>query len=507
MKEYGSTIQKTNGMKKFHILLMALFLVNEVLGQDSNPALQINYSTHIKRAAYNLQLPTQNSEENVQNAIQFTKCEPPEIYTELTSQNIIKHHPYQQHSLIQIYDSLYYWRWDTITIGWKISSKAIDMVYDGNNNLISNITQQFNSISWVNSYKYTNIYDASNNLINETGYLWTGTDWMNSNQNIYTYDGNNNQTSFISKQWNIGWVNILKFIYTYDANNNQISYLRQNWNGSAWENTSLITYNYDGYNNWTSYLKQKWNGIAWENSWQFTFTYDVNNNLTIELQKKWTNNEWNNFAKYSHTYDANNNDISGLAQIWDGTTWVNSSLLIQIYNANNDWTSRLWQGWNGNTWENYHQETYTYDANGNNTSLTGQDWNGNAWLNSNQELYTYDANNFRSNYSHKNWNNAGFAIIVGDSAHYYFHTASGTNELITQGRAITVFLNPSTEKITISNTTRGSLSILDLNGHQFLQQEITEPNAIIDVSGLKSGVYFVRVTSERTVQVGKFVKQ
>ncbi|MEI6172483.1 MAG: T9SS type A sorting domain-containing protein [Bacteroidota bacterium] len=434
-------------MKNFFFLLIALFLANGVLGQDSNPALQ------------------------------YTKFETPEIYPELTSRNLIRHQPNQQHALIQIYDSLYYWRWDTITIGWKNSYKAIDMVYDGSNNLISNIAQQFNNISWVNSYKYTNIYDASNNLINETGYLWTGTDWMNSNQNIYTYDGANNQTSFISKQWNTGWVNILKFTNTYDANNNQTSFLSQNWNNNAWVNSSLITWTYDAYNNWTSYLKQQWNGNAWENSWQFTSTYDVNHNLTIELQEKWTNGEWTNFAKYIHSYDTNNNDTCGLAQTW-----------------------------NGNGWENYHRDTYTYDAKGNNTSLTGQDWNGSTWIYSNQELFTYDANNFRSNYSNKNWNNAGVFIIAGDSTHYYYHTVSGTNDLISQGGGIPVFPNPTSEKITISAGNNGHISIFNLSGQQLLQQEITEPKTSVDVSGFKSGVYFVRVTDDKTVRVQKFVK-
>jgi len=102
----GSATQ-TIAMKNFFILLIALFLAYRVLGQDSSPALQ------------------------------YTKFETPEIYPELTSRNLIRHHPNQQHALIQIYDSLYYWRWDTITIGWKNSYKAIDMVYDGNNGHIS----------------------------------------------------------------------------------------------------------------------------------------------------------------------------------------------------------------------------------------------------------------------------------------------------------------------------------------------------------------------------------
>jgi len=74
-------------------------------------------------------------------------------------------------------------------------------------------------------------------------------------------------------------------------------------------------------------------------------------------------------------------------------------------------------------------------------------------------------------------------------------------------KILKIYPNPTSTNITIESTTRGSLSFLDLNGQQLVQQEITEPSTTIDLSGLKSGVYFVRLTGERTLQVGKFVKQ
>jgi len=67
--------------------------------------------------------------------------------------------------------------------------------------------------------------------------------------------------------------------------------------------------------------------------------------------------------------------------------------------------------------------------------------------------------------------------------------------------------NPSTDKITIETQVEGSLFVLNLNGQQILQQELTEPTTAVDVSGLKSGVYVVRVFGEKGVQVGKFIKQ
>jgi hypothetical protein len=48
---------------------------------------------------------------------------------------------------------------------------------------------------------------------------------------------------------------------------------------------------------------------------------------------------------------------------------------------------------------------------------------------------------------------------------------------------------------------------MNLHGQALIIRQITEPKTILDISNLPSGFYFVRLTGERTVEVGKFVKQ
>jgi photosystem II stability/assembly factor-like uncharacterized protein len=83
----------------------------------------------------------------------------------------------------------------------------------------------------------------------------------------------------------------------------------------------------------------------------------------------------------------------------------------------------------------------------------------------------------------------------------------GINDYNQTANTLCISPNPTSTSITIETPTQGSLSILNPNGRQLLQQEITKPNTTIDVSTLPSGVYVVRLTGERTVQVGKFVKR
>ena len=73
--------------------------------------------------------------------------------------------------------------------------------------------------------------------------------------------------------------------------------------------------------------------------------------------------------------------------------------------------------------------------------------------------------------------------------------------------AFLIYPNPSYSKIIVETTGKGYLTILNLNGKELLQQEITSPSTTIDVKGLPSGIYIVKVIGEKGIQVGKFIKQ
>lgn len=84
--------------------------------------------------------------------------------------------------------------------------------------------------------------------------------------------------------------------------------------------------------------------------------------------------------------------------------------------------------------------------------------------------------------------------------------AIGT-ESLTPALAFAMYPNPSSTTITIETTGEGLISVFNIEGHQLLQQEITKPKTTIDVSNLPSGVYFVKVRGEQTMQVGKVIKE
>ena len=84
----------------------------------------------------------------------------------------------------------------------------------------------------------------------------------------------------------------------------------------------------------------------------------------------------------------------------------------------------------------------------------------------------------------------------------------GINEQ--QESRLSLYPNPVTDKITVetsSTPTQSQLSIMNVNGQELITQHISERKTVIDISTLPSGVYFMQVTNDRTVEMGKFVKR
>jgi len=81
---------------------------------------------------------------------------------------------------------------------------------------------------------------------------------------------------------------------------------------------------------------------------------------------------------------------------------------------------------------------------------------------------------------------------------------------IANDNAVSIYPNPSSTLITIETSpalNKSQLSILDVHGHELTSRQITEPKTQIDIIDLPSGVYFVRVTNDWSVGVGKIVKK
>jgi len=72
---------------------------------------------------------------------------------------------------------------------------------------------------------------------------------------------------------------------------------------------------------------------------------------------------------------------------------------------------------------------------------------------------------------------------------------------------ISIFPNPSHNDVTITSTVNMlQLEIVDLNGKIKLSTHVNSQNAKLNLDTFESGVYFIRVETENSVSIEKFIK-
>ena len=104
----------------------------------------------------------------------------------------------------------------------------------------------------------------------------------------------------------------------------------------------------------------------------------------------------------------------------------------------------------------------------------------------------------------------GFAVGSSGIILKTINGGTGVSNLFLQIGTLNIYQNPATNNITVeisTTPTNSQLSISNLSGQQIIIREITSPKTKLDIFSLPSGVYFVRITSEKTVVTGKFLKQ
>jgi hypothetical protein len=88
---------------------------------------------------------------------------------------------------------------------------------------------------------------------------------------------------------------------------------------------------------------------------------------------------------------------------------------------------------------------------------------------------------------------------------------TGIDESAVVGRqsSVNIYPNPAADLIFIEipkNTTQFQISIFNLSGREMMKQQASGTNTDLDISHLPGGVYFVRISQERELLFGKFVK-
>ncbi len=154
----------------------------------------------------------------------------------------------------------------------------------------------------------------------------------------------------------------------------------------------------------------------------------------------------------------------------------------------------------------FNDEEYSYKA-------TVMKFNGTSWVNlgtggfsagvGKYESLAFSPSDGKPYVAYQDWSIGGKATVMK-----YDTVSFGISEL--NQSQISIYPNPATDKITLETsgaTKESNLVIINIAGQEIITQQISELKTVIDISTLPSGIYFVRMTNDKTVEVGKLLKQ
>jgi endoglucanase len=73
--------------------------------------------------------------------------------------------------------------------------------------------------------------------------------------------------------------------------------------------------------------------------------------------------------------------------------------------------------------------------------------------------------------------------------------------------SISVYPNPAKDEVTVVSSEKGDVRVFDVLGKTVLKKENSNERTVLDVSGLRGGVYFVEVRTKVSTSVQRFIKQ
>lgn len=321
--------------------------------------------------------------------------------------------------------------------------------YDANNNL----TQLYdvppsNALPSTFYYKYINVYDANENVTEYIEFIWDSGVWDTSVKRMLTYNGN---------------------MITSDS--------AVQFTNGAWEPIESWSYGYNNAGNITTANAAYYNSPG-PSAWQYFFTYNTDNTIQKDSAAIYSGGSWMPLYIDSVGYTAGINSITYEQQTayQYGITGERTEYTRHYTNGLPDTIYRTVHGMaNGIIEDGSYKNSYSYDSYGNPVTV-------------NQYAF------------HTTTANSGYYDTTPALAYYYYYQTFTTDvkNIVKQQVNITVYPNPATDEINISQTgmQQGALTYIKLInalGQIVHSESLPWMNGTetVSVAGLRAGDYWV----------------
>lgn len=446
-------------------------------------------------------------------------------------------------------DSMLSEHWDSDKSQWETPYSKAEYSYDKSGNRISRVFYSRDEADgqWVFSRKNEYTYD-NNKVILDIRSLWNKDleIWENDEREEYSYDENGYKQQYLWFIWDTGsseWVGFWKIDESYDADGRRTMYTYTQWNTSI--------------NDWLASWKQNWefadNGIqvlyirsnyytstGWVADVKTETELDSDGKPIYAIDYEWGNDteQWLVQGKSWYTVDDNSYITQSIYYQWniDDSIWVMTSqeeFVYDLYGRMLQYISFNWIS-NANSWEGEEKIEYDYDANGNETLMRGSVWDADSdqWTikmyfeygydnSGNQVLWRYQnvlsdmgllvESEFNSDggilqETKYNWGASISDYYLTYRYTYYYsdQVISSVSEPILTDQVKT-YPNPARDYVVFDIDSHSAfVELFDMQGKKVLSQELLETKQI-DLSDLKSGIYFYKlVQADRTLS-GKII--
>jgi len=347
--------------------------------------------------------------------------------------------------------------WNSTTSNWELNQKN-QLAHDSRGNIISSTIYSIFAGYILGTSKYEATYDSNNHETVHIAYTWdmaTST-WLADTKKETTYNASGKETVSMDYSWQSGtstWTLTGKTEYTYDANGYLVQEIESKLNTgtSLLENDQKSVFSNDGSGRDTLATSYTWNKgtMVWDLSGKITITYNTNGEMASVISYQWKSDTstWEGLFKATYSYNGSNL----------------STLILYTWNKNSS------------AWVEFTKTENLYDTNGNITVETSYMWNVNVW--DKQSV-----------------------------ANYYYSAAINTGVTDINSESIHIYPNPVIDMLHINSFTKAAtVSIVDIIGKTVYKKQLV--GDVIDVSNLKSGIYFLSVNTGIGRYTFKFVKE
>jgi hypothetical protein len=385
---------------------------------------------------------------------------------------------------------------------------------------IANRTSVYNN-GWVKQDSIHKSYISGELVGEELLFTWLDSIWANFGRHTYMYDANDQMTEQLTQELDSsGWNNRNLRLFTYDpVLNKETSETAQIWNtgDSAWQNDyqTITALNASGFRD--TFLVQNWGQSAWANSSRTIYQRDTSQNVLIQTMQIWDDpqSQWINSLKTDYTY-LNNNLDSAITRTWDQNQneWSAFRLSTYAYSSADLLDSIILHDWDSTmqSWMQFRRISYEYSPGGIATNITYSNWDS-SWQNWFRFIYDLDSLENVQRFSYEFWNDTTTTFDFINETVYYYEAFETTGSSPTfSSLTHKAYPNPFNEKIQVQFENpayeSAELVIFNMAGQEIFREKKRDDSFVWngrDLSGqrLSAGMYTYRLRVGDKVGAGK----